>query len=267
MKRLIVNADDFGISERRNAGILEAHRRGIVTAVSLLANGSAWDDALRLLREAPELDVGLHLNLSEGPPLVAGHRTLVDPDGEFHGKAQTRKFAELWRLDPAEIERETEAQIRRLLDAGFRISHLDGHQHLHVWRAVAEPVARVARSFEIAFVRRPKDRWADAPGVPMRRAVQAEEYRRRTAECEPTFSEFGLRSTDHFGGSALSGYLTADHLSAILQTLPEGSTEFMVHPGFAEPARERESRVLTDPTLPSLLRERGIELTTFANLP
>ena len=112
MKSLIVNADDFGLSPRRNAGILEAHLHGIVRSASLIANGAAWKDAIRLLKDASDLDVGIHVNLSEGEPVVPGHRTLVGPDGRFHGKEETRKFAALWRLDPGEIEREDRKSTR-----------------------------------------------------------------------------------------------------------------------------------------------------------
>lgn len=273
MKSLIVNADDFGYSARRNAGILEAHRRGIVQSASLMANGAAWKDAVRLLREAPDLDVGIHVNVSEGEPLVAGHRTLVGPDGLFHGKEATRRFAALWRLDRNEIERETEAQIRRLLDAGLRVTHLDGHQHLHIYRPVAEPIARAARKLGIGFVRSPVDRWPDLPGVPVNRVERSREYRERTLECMPVFREYGLRSTSYFGGASLSEHLTLEHLLTVVRFLPEGATEFMVHPGFADDAegfsgrnRERELRILTDPRIREALEQEKVRLVTFRDL-
>lgn len=273
MKSLIVNADDLGFSPRRNAGILEAHTRGIVRSVSLLANGAAWKDAVRLLRDAPDLDVGIHVNLSEGSPVVAGHRTLVGPDGRFHGKESTRRFAALWRLDPYEIEREAEAQIRRLLEAGLRVTHVDGHQHLHIYRPVAEPVARAARKLGIGFVRLPVDRWSDPPGVPMNRVEKAREYRERALECAPIFQEYGLRSASSFGGVSLSEHLTLEHLVAVVRSLPEGATEFMVHPGHADETegfsggnRERELRILTDPRIREVLEEERVRLMTFRDL-
>lgn len=266
MKSLIVNADDLGAGPRRNEGILLAHRRGIVTSASALVQGPAMRGALDLLKSCPTLDAGLHLNLSEGPPVLSGHRTLVGPDGHFWGKDEARRRALEGLFDPREVERETGAQIDVLRDAGVRVTHLDGHHHLHVYGAVAASAARAAAGRGLRYVRRPGDTFgADVPGD-----ERIEEYRRLGREAWKVYEAAGLRSTDHFIGSGLSGRLDEARLVETLRRLPDGLTELMVHPGYADaaegfagPDRETELRALTAPGLPRLLKDLGIRLGDF----
>jgi predicted glycoside hydrolase/deacetylase ChbG (UPF0249 family) len=274
MKRLIVTADDLGASVKRNEGILEAHRRGIVTSASLLANGAAFDHAVELARSNPELEVGLHLNLSEGRPLAAGHQTLVDANGEFPGKREARQRARTHRFERLEVECETLAQIQRLLDAGLKVHHLDGHQHIHIFEGVMEPVAHAAAPQGVRFVRCPVDTLVRLEYLNDTRRIEIDDYRRNALLARSTYAKAGLRSTNHFGGVALSGHLTIENLVTTLKSLPDGVTELMVHPGYADaangfsgPERERELAALTDPRLKLLLQQEGIELTHFGKFP
>jgi predicted glycoside hydrolase/deacetylase ChbG (UPF0249 family) len=137
LKYLITNADDFGFTRDVNEGIVHAHRQGILTATTLMATGTAFDHAVGLARENPELDVGVHLVLvgSEGyPPTVA---RLVASLGSI------RIYDELAR------------QIGKVLEAGIRPTHLDTHKHTHVLPPVLAAVARLAEEFKIPWVRRP----------------------------------------------------------------------------------------------------------------
>jgi predicted glycoside hydrolase/deacetylase ChbG (UPF0249 family) len=273
MKWLIVNADDFGISERRNQGILEAHRKGIVTSASLLAYGAAFAGAVKMARATPSLDIGLHLNLSEGEPLVLGHRTLVGPDGRFFGKEEARRRARAGLFDPAEVEKETEAQIDQLRQAAIKVTHLDGHQHIHIFGNLPAAIARTAARLGVRCFRSPVDRMIP-PGLrDAKRQAEIEEYREWALKALPVYGQMRLRSTENFGGIALSGRLTLEHLILLLKGLPPGLTELMVHPGLADktggfsgPDRESELRILTDPRLKILLKREGIELTRFGNL-
>ena len=260
MKRLIVNADDLGISERRNAGILEAHRRGIVTSASLMANGPAFADAVTMLRTAPELDVGLHLNLSEGTPIAEGHSTLVGADGRLLGKSGARSSA--GRFDSAEVEREISEQLAVLASAGIKVTHLDGHHHLHLYGDVARAVSRA----KVRWVRMPIDTLIPPGFSDADRLRVVEEYRTLGLAARPRFQDAGLRMTDHFGGAALSGHLTAETLLQALGALKDGLTELMVHPGRAEasdPARQRELEALTDPRVAAWLEDHSVQLTQF----
>jgi predicted glycoside hydrolase/deacetylase ChbG (UPF0249 family) len=254
MKRLVVNADDFGASPERNDGILEAHRTGIVTAASVLVTGAAWEDAVR--RRPETLDLGIHVDLSEGVPLVREQKTLTGPDGRFWGKAEARRRADAGLFDPVEVGREVLAQIDRLIEAGVRPSHLDGHQHLHVWGTLAEPVARAALARGIRWIRCPEEDL----GLPCRAA--------------PLFRSRGLRSL-HFVGSTLVGRMSEAALLELLERLPEEDAELMVHPGhagaanhpFETPDRVEELRVLTSPTLRPALSRLDLPLLRFTDLP
>ena len=137
MKYLITNADDFGFTRDVNEGIVHAHRQGILTATTLMATGAAFDHAVGLARENPELDVGVHLVLvgSEGYPATVAR--LVASLGSI------RIYDELAR------------QIGKVLDAGIRPTHLDTHKHTHVLPPVLAAVARLAEEFKIPWVRRP----------------------------------------------------------------------------------------------------------------
>lgn len=269
MKRLIINADDFGVSRKRNEGIVEAHLRGIVTSVSMLATGEAFEHAALLARNVPTMDVGLHLDLSDGSPLVKGHKTLVDKKGRFLGKPEARARAA--KFNPREVERETEAQIAKLLKEGIRVTHIDGHQHIHVYGALAEPIGRAAKEAGLRWIRLPIDRLTPDAPLPAERAAQIEEYREHALRARETFERFGLRSPDHFGGAALSGDLTVENMLAALSRIPAELTEIMVHPGFSDgpegfsgPDRERELQTLTDPRIRLALERLGITLTSFA---
>lgn len=274
MRRLVVNADDLGAGEARDRGILEAHRYGIVTSVSVLSQGPSCRAAMRLLRGSPELDPGIHINLSEGRPLSRRVRTLVDPaTGRFWGKTEARRRALEGLFDPEEIEREAGAQMDRLFEEGIRPSHVDGHHHLHVYGCVAAPVARAAAARGIRRYRRPAETLL--PPIPLEagRLWTLEEYRRQALQAQEAYAREGLSSTDVFAGAALSGHLSFEALAAVLKRLPEGTAELMVHPGYADaaagfsgPARDAERRLLTDPAVRVLLDLLGIRLARWPDL-
>src|SRR5438445_686312 len=151
MKRLIVNADDFGLAESVNRGIIVAHRDGILTSTSLLANGSAFDQAIALSRQFPRISVGVHLNISQGKPVSPAARIsrLVNERGELHlspfrlwMRILTRKIA----LE--EIRTEFRAQILKVFDAGLTPTHLDGHLHVHILPQLSSIVIALTRERE-----------------------------------------------------------------------------------------------------------------------
>ncbi len=166
-KQLVVNADDFGFTPDVNQGIVEAHRRGILTATTLMANGAAFEDALRLARETPSLDVGCHLvliggrSLSTGKPLPLTVPQLL----AAMARREIRVYDEL------------RAQVRRIVDAGIRPTHLDTHKHTHLAPPVLDAVARLGEEFDIPWVRRPFDfplgRCGAVPATRLRRRAGA----------------------------------------------------------------------------------------------
>src|SRR5579864_2106660 len=156
MKNLIVNADDFGWTEGVNRGVAEAHRNGIVTSASLLANGGEFEAAVKLAKGIPRLGLGVHLNLSNGTP-VAGREAvpgLVNQAGEFTDGPESLLLKIAMRgLAAGEVEKEWEAQIRKVCDAGVAVTHLDGHKHVHMLPGLFEIALRLARRHGIGAIR------------------------------------------------------------------------------------------------------------------
>src|SRR5213078_4703951 len=158
--RLVVNADDFGLSTGVNRGILEAHAAGVVSSVSVLVNTPGWTDALRRLRDlgpppAPGLGVGLHLNLTMGRPVSWGGSLSDARTGRFHTLRALVARACAGRLDPGDVAIECAAQLARLRNAGLVVTHLDSHRHVHVLPGVWGPVVETARREGIRVVRVP----------------------------------------------------------------------------------------------------------------
>src|SRR5262249_10742691 len=154
--RLVVNADDFGMSAAISRGILRAHREGIVTSASVLGNCADLEAARVLLSEAPGMGVGVHLALVEGGPVAdpASVPSLLAPSGRF--RCGGAEFIAAWtkrQIDPADVEREFDAQVQRLRAAGITIDHLDTHHHLGFLPVVGRSVEAVARRHDIGAIR------------------------------------------------------------------------------------------------------------------
>jgi chitin disaccharide deacetylase len=253
-KLLLTNADDFGFTRDVNAGIVYAHRTGVLTATTLMANGNAFDDAVQLARENPTLDIGCHLVLIQGQSLISGES--LPANWKTFIKALLRG-----RLDPY---RELRAQVEKIVAAGVKPSHFDTHKHTHVTPQVFSAVARLAAEFEVPFIRLPFDRdW---------RLVGAlDRYYRGL------LNKAGLRTTDHFLGFRLTDTLREETFLRALAQLKTGSTEFMCHPGYLreelrqagtrlKETREVELQALTSTAVRDLLTEQGIVLTNYREL-
>lgn len=274
MNWLVVTADELGLSTTRNQGIVDAHCKGIVTSASMLAYGPAFREAVKIAKSLPTLDIGLHLNLSEGEPLVLGHKTLVGPDGSFWGRQEARRRARESKFELREIERETEAQIETLKAAKIKISHINAVDHLHIRGNLAQPISVVAKKHGIRCFRCPADK-VRPPSLKLdpERVKAVEEYHQSAVNAIGVYAQQRMRSTENFGGAALTGFLTPELLVETIRSLPVGLTELMVHPGkkaaesgFEGPDREAELQALTDPRLKPLLKELKIGLTHFGKL-
>ncbi|HWB86800.1 MAG TPA: ChbG/HpnK family deacetylase [Bryobacteraceae bacterium] len=268
-KLLIVNADDFGLTPDVNQGIVEAHRRGILTATTLMTNGEAFDDAVRLARQVPSLDVGCHLVLVGGRSLMTG-RPLPATVRLFLAALARREFS---------IADELTAQLRRMLDAGMRPTHLDTHKHTHLAPPVLDAVARIAEEFDVRWIRSPFDfplpsgRIAVPPGKRLTSGALGllrGRFRR-------VLARHHCRTTDFFTGFQVTDLLQTGQLVELLTAIRPGSTELMCHPGFCrEPlrqartrlkeSRERELEALTAPEVLQTVERCGIELVNYAAL-
>jgi len=254
-KRLIVNADDFGFTHDVNRGIIDAHRHGVLTATTLMANGAAFQDAVRLAAETPSLDVGAHLTLVGGPGQPASVGALLSA-------------LALGRVRPYE---EFTAQLSRLLEAGLRLTHLDTHKHTHLWPPVLDALLRAAEQFRISWIRAPLDHPAACASWKGRLAALAAPGLRRKIAAR------GLRTTEHFAGFAMTGKFGAAELAGLVGRLSAGVTEFMCHPGYCtselraartrlKESRERELEALTSPQVREALTRAGVELVNYRML-
>jgi chitin disaccharide deacetylase len=260
-RTLVVNADDFGFTHDVNSGIVEAHTRGILTAATLMANGPAFDDAVRLAREHPSLDVGCHLVLVQGPGLPATLRDLV--------VALT-----LRRIDPYAVLR---PQVERILSAGLRPLHLDTHKHTHLLPPVLDAVARLSQDYRIPWVRRPFDLPLVGGKVPASKRMVNSAVASLRNGVHSKLAAHGCRTTDHFAGFQLTGRFHASDLAALIRSLPAGTTEFMCHPGHcteelrAATTRLKESRAMELEALLSAdvraaVKESGVRLAGYRDL-
>ena len=281
MRRLIVNADDFGLHAAVNRGILTAHTEGIVSSTSLMAGGAAFDDAVRIARHCPQLGVGVHLTLVGASPLlpVAEVSSLLDEAGDFYGSYPLfiKRFLR-GKIRLAEVERELAAQIDRVRMAGIQPSHLDSHQHLHVLPGIGGLVLDLARRFSIRAIRIPAEPVAFIGATPATvgrlvgrggLTMLANLFRQHAAAA-------GIRTSDHFYGMLAGGQLTEPAILAILRRLPPGDSELMTHPGFADESLadafrwdyqwDAERQALAAPAVRELLVERQIRLISFREL-
>jgi chitin disaccharide deacetylase len=242
VRRLVVNADDLGLTVGVNDGIFDAHDHGILTSASLFAGAPATFDAIRRARGRPSLGVGVHLALVDGTPTLPPGRvpTLVEGDGRFRHSWKPFIVACLrGKVSLAEVELELTAQIERLRSAGIRLTHLDAHKHVHAYPPVFAIVSRLAERFGIPVVRVPYERPSHLASVTHPRGTARLQALLNTA-MRPwarrdyrTAASHDLR-TPHFVGRIHTGILSVDALAGLVRALPPGVTELMVHPGYAD---------------------------------
>ena len=234
MKALVVTADDVGLHPGMTLGALEAHDRGIVTAVSVAANGRAFEHAVELLKDRPALDVGIHLTLVGERPLAPPEKipSLLGKDGALlPGFPSFVRRALPGGIDRAHVERELRAQIERTLGAGLKVVHANGHQHLHVWPGVFEIVLKLAAEHGISWVRIPNDPAARGAGPRVLQIRLLNALGRRARQRLP--ADGPVRAVDRTLGIVDAGRLTAERLRKILEDV-EGVTELVCHPGLGQ---------------------------------
>jgi predicted glycoside hydrolase/deacetylase ChbG (UPF0249 family) len=237
--RLIVNADDFGLTPGINRAVAELYRAGVLTSATLMANGDAFEDAVAIAHANPGLGVGCHVVLTDGVPVsaLADIPTLVAPGTHsLHPKlAAFVKALLTGRIREADIATEALAQIRKLQSAGIRITHVDTHKHTHLFPAVLRPLLAAAKQAGVPAIRSPfEPRWADALGhgsSPRRAAVRISRFMHR--RFSKTVETSGLQTTDGTLAISATGDLTAGTLDELLRALPPGGTyELCCHPGY-----------------------------------
>lgn len=283
--RLILNADDFGLTPGVNRAVAELHRAGVLTSATLMANSVAFADAVAIARSLPSLGVGCHVVLTDGVPLSAPSSipSLLGPDRRSF-RAPLSAFARaalLSRLDPAEIELEATAQISRLLDAGIRPTHLDTHKHTHLFPQVLGPLLRVAERLGIPAIRNPFEQpWSLDLGrgrILRRLQIRLLGLLEASFHRQPQIRSGIVRTTSGSLGVSATGDLDAATLSQLLAHLPAGTWEFVCHPGYSDPDLDRittrlrhqrdiEREALLSVLPPALQSSSAPELISFAAL-
>ncbi len=272
--RLVVNADDLGLHPALDAGILRAHREGIVTSATVLVGGPSVEEAVAKAR-AQGLALGVHLALStQLPPAApASHVPTVAPGGRM--RASWAHFARAWltgQVRREELELELSAQVSLARALGVQVDHLDAHQHLHLLPGVRPLVEALARREGVPLRwpdRFPRVSWLRAPGPAVKTSLLT-----LLARAAPKPLE-GVRRVSA-GGVFEAGQLTEATLLSLLKTLPPGDFELGCHPGEGSPrvsedpgwtyGWQSELEALTSPRVRALVEVLGVELTTYAAL-
>jgi len=285
VRRLIINADDFGLTSGVNRGIAEASSRGVVTSATIMANAQAFAEAAALAGDSTTLKAGCHVVLIDGEPVALDLPSLTNGASRFRSSLKDFAGAAVRnRIAAEEIQREAEAQIRKIQGRGVTLTHVDSHKHTHMFPSVLRPVLRAARACGIRAVRNPFEplrSWPrglvmSTPGMWLRSAGVAT-FRMFAGAFRRAIQEEGMKTTDGTVGIAVTGKLDQKSLSAILQALPEGDWELCCHPGYSDAdlkaagtrltqSRETELEALTSDETKSLMSRRGIELISYADL-
>jgi predicted glycoside hydrolase/deacetylase ChbG (UPF0249 family) len=291
VRRLIVNADDLGLTRGVNRAIFETIREGIVTSTTLMANSAAYQDAVTAIgrKDASKIpSVGCHVLLVDGEPVMpnASVPTLLEgTNGSFRTNLLPfLSLAARGRISPEQIEAEATAQFKKLQASGIEISHFDTHKHTHIFPAIYKALIKAARACGIKAVRNPF-----APVRPLafahlvrrpklwKRYSQVRVLRRYEEGFRKAVAEAGMKTPDGSFGIVSTGHLDEKLFAAVMGCLPEGTWEFVCHPGYNDAdldgvqtrlrvSREREREVLTSATARQILADQGVELISYRQL-
>src|ERR1700690_2642553 len=282
VRRLIINADDFGLTSGVNRGIQESHQKGVLTPATLMARGLRFDEAVGLAAHAPRLSVGCHVVLVDGSPVLAAEQTssLLAATSPSAFRVSLLHFACLaaaGRLDPKQVENEVTAQIKKLQAAGIAVSHLDSHKHTHMFPVVLRGMLRAAQNCGVRAIRNPFEPLVFTRIAGWKRQFQLRMLGRYQANFRSELARAGMRTPDGCIGIAATGGLTLENFQALLERLPEGTWEFVSHPGYNDSdldrvrtrlrnSREEELGILTSEAAKEALRRENIDLISYRDL-
>ncbi len=247
-RRLIVTADDFGLSPLINRGIVQAHRDGIVTATALLVNAPATDEAVALAARNPNLQIGLHLGIVEGYALTSAGSSITD-SGSYFGDGRVclhrhwRPFLRRYlsgNIRFPELEAEFEAQIQRfhqLFPSVDAIPFLNSTQHLHILPGISGIVIRLCKKYRIKNLRVPH-RLIHQPTTLSRRVLSLP-YSALGSLFARKCRAAGIMYADSFAGFLRCGHQDPASLRDLVARVPSGTTELMLHPGFDDDSLRR----------------------------
>lgn len=241
--RLIINADDFGLTPGVNRAIAELHDAGALTSATLMANGPAFDSAVALALARPTLGIGCHIVLVDGTPVSdpATIPSLLGPPDKQGRRSFRNSLADFalgvlrGAIRQDEIEREALAQIQKLQRAGLILTHVDTHKHTHLLSRVTRPITRALEQSGIRAIRNPfEPRWAASLGGSTRRnlLVRALEPGHRRFEAFPPIAAHRILTTRGTIGISATGHLNSATLASFCRAIPDGTWELVCHPGY-----------------------------------
>ena len=288
MRRLIVNADDFGLTAGVNRAIAEAHGHGVVTSATLMANGRAFDDAVQLTKTMPRLSIGCHVVFVDGRPLLSPEQvpTLIarNTGGEARFRDGLGGFVAdviAGRINPSELEGEAFTQIRELQNAGIVVSHLDTHKHTHAFQPVLRALLRAAKASGVRAIRNPFERLrfsllGAGPRI-WKRWVEVKTLTILAASFRRAVEAAGLLTPDGTIGVAATGILDERLFDSLIDGLPAGTWELVCHPGYNDAelqsartrllqSRAAELQLLSSARTRDLLRAKAIQLISYRDL-
>lgn len=280
MKRVIINADDFGLSDGVNRAVIKAWQEGILTSASLMVGSAAFHEAVHLAKANPGLQVGLHLTLVQGRAVGehGGFPSICDSKGTFSDDP-VQTGMRYFFIPPfrKQLHREIEAQIVRFLQTGLPLSHVDGHLNIHMHPVVFDLLCGLMRKHGITTFRLCRENLRTNLALDRERRfgkmVDAFIFSKLAGRCRPILDHLGIGYAQEVKGLLNSGRMTEEYLLRALDTLEEGTTELYFHPGClpcAEITRrmpdyrhEEELAALTSPRVKGRLKELGIELGNY----
>ncbi|HEY1985144.1 MAG TPA: ChbG/HpnK family deacetylase [Terracidiphilus sp.] len=283
MSRLIVNADDFGLTSGVNRAILELHQAGVLTSATLMARASATAEAIEIARSTPTLGVGCHVVLVDGEPTLSATRdipSLADPTRNRFEASLIPFLATIYRQSSVQkiafqIEKETSAQIASLQRQGLRLTHIDTHKHTHMFPRVLTPILRAARAAGIRAVRNPfEPTWSlhATRSAPLMRRTEVKLLRLLESRFKRIVTEQGLSTSDGALGVLATGTLDQATITSLLKKIPEGDWELVTHPGYNDAdlakagTRLMASRNTERQALEALRNFPSVGLISFADL-
>jgi hopanoid biosynthesis associated protein HpnK len=282
VRRLIINADDFGLTLGVNRAIAEGHRGGIVTSATLMACGRQFEDAASLAKEMPRLSVGCHVVLVDGQPASSPKDvdSLLMPGASVKFRDSLFRFAArvaTGSLDEGQIEAEVTAQIRRLQVAGIAVSHLDSHKHTHMFPAVLRGMVRAGKNCGVQAIRNPFEPLVFTKFARWKRQFQLRTMRSYRRHFHKSIEQAGMASHDGCIGVAVAGGLDEQAFRQLIENLPEGTWEFVSHPGYNDQeldqvrtrlrqSREKELAILTSDASREVLHREQVQVISYREL-
>ncbi len=276
-RSVIITGDDFGSSRGVNQAIVEAHRRGVLTSASLMVAGEAFEEAVDLARQNPSMAVGLHLTLVDGRSILSAREIprLVDREGKFSSNPVTAG----WRCqrNPSSARREIRAQLEKFRGTGLNLSHVDGHQHLHLPPVVLKTLGDLAREFGIRAVRLPSEELGlalrvDREGWMQKVHTSAAFGALRWSYARRLLAGAGIRFADRVYGLLQTGRVTEEYLLGLIPQIRADRVEIYSHPTMepgqlsSKGASRPQWEALVSGRVRAALDAAGFRLSTYAEL-